>query len=192
MSNVYSIFPTTIYHNNLAVSAVEKEAKNYILDQMKDCNVSTAFTTYNDNDQLQLLLPFKDLVPKLVECLSEYTKLIGYKNISNLKITSMWGSVQLLGGYHGKHIHANSHVSGTYYIDIPDNSAPITFYDPKESHRMMDSLGDESNPRFARTCTVFPKKGDIVLFPGWLQHKVEPHTNDVPRVTISFNATICN
>ena len=34
-----------------------------------------------------------------------------------------------------------------------------------------------------------PEAGLVVLFPNWLEHHVEPHDNEAPRISISFNAT---
>ena len=33
-----------------------------------------------------------------------------------------------------------------------------------------------------------PDAGLLVLFPSWMEHFVEPHDNDEPRISISFNA----
>ena len=33
-----------------------------------------------------------------------------------------------------------------------------------------------------------PSAGLLVLFPCWMEHYVEPHDNDQPRITLAFNA----
>ena len=33
-----------------------------------------------------------------------------------------------------------------------------------------------------------PSDGLLVLFPCWMEHYVEPHEGDEPRITIAFNA----
>ncbi len=33
-----------------------------------------------------------------------------------------------------------------------------------------------------------PDAGLMVLFPCWMEHYVEPHNSDEPRIAISFNA----
>ncbi len=37
-------------------------------------------------------------------------------------------------------------------------------------------------------CTCGPSEGLLVLFPCWMEHYVEPHESDEPRITIAFNA----
>ncbi|MGH8328789.1 MAG: putative 2OG-Fe(II) oxygenase [Steroidobacteraceae bacterium] len=33
-----------------------------------------------------------------------------------------------------------------------------------------------------------PSTGLLVLFPCWMEHYVEPHESDEPRICIAFNA----
>ena len=35
-----------------------------------------------------------------------------------------------------------------------------------------------------------PEAGLMVLFPCWMEHYVEPHDSDEPRIVIAFNAVI--
>jgi hypothetical protein len=33
-----------------------------------------------------------------------------------------------------------------------------------------------------------PEAGLVVLFPNWLEHYVEPHEGEAPRICVAFNA----
>ena len=37
---------------------------------------------------------------------------------------------------------------------------------------------------------MYPEPGDLVIFPSWLKHYVEPNLNkDIERISISFNVS---
>ena len=59
--------------------------------------------------------------------------------------------------------------SFTYYVKVPEGSAPLIF----------DDLGE----------IWHPKEGDLVLFPGHLTHSVPEHTIDENRISIAGNLT---
>jgi hypothetical protein len=90
----------------------------------------------------------------------------------------VWASVHANGSYHRSHYHKNSMVSGVFYVRTPPGSGDIVFHDPRGSL-----------PPFGKSLHITPQVGDLVLFPGWLTHEVEPPSvvTTQPRISISFN-----
>jgi hypothetical protein len=74
-----------------------------------------------------------------------------------------WAAVHDSGMAHGRHDHPASSVSGVYYVDVPDGSGGIAWHDPRPSV-------DGGRVPLA----IFPKSGELVLFPSWLEHEVRP------------------
>ena len=84
-------------------------------------------------------------------------------------IMALWGNIYNKGDYTVPHEHMPSPYSFTYYVKVPDGSAPLIF----------DDLGE----------TWYPKEGDLVLFPGYVKHSVPEHTIDEDRISIAGNLT---
>ena len=89
-----------------------------------------------------------------------------------------WGNVNMKGDYHNLHNHPHSWLSGTYYINVPDqsdaeiyrsdlNPASISFFDPRPQANMNSIKGDKQVDAEYR---VLPKSGDLLLWPAFIHH----------------------
>lgn len=88
-----------------------------------------------------------------------------------------WTSLHGNGSYHPAHHHVDSSISAVLYIKTPPGSGDLVFHDPRGSL-----------PPFGKTLHVNPQAGDLVLFPGYLLHTVEPTiTKGLHRISVSFN-----
>ena len=103
-----------------------------------------------------------------------------------------WGNIIPSGGYTKIHNHGRSHWSGVYYIDIgrpdpdwPDNGM-IEFVDPRSFPNVLTAPNVALQPTFA----VKPENGKMLLFPGWLNHCVNPYHGEGERISVAFNAMI--
>lgn len=74
-----------------------------------------------------------------------------------------WASVHPPGSHHPAHHHVNSAISGVLYIDVPAGSGDIVFEDPRGAL-----------PPFGKSLHLTPTAGDLILFPGYVMHRVEP------------------
>lgn len=110
-----------------------------------------------------------------------------------------WANVNRLGDYHDPHNHPHSYLSGTYYVQVPTDRAPlptrkdvrpgaITFYDPRGPAVNMGAIRDD--PYIESEYTVMPQPGDILLWPAFLTHFVHPNLSETPRISISFNVVL--
>ena len=88
----------------------------------------------------------------------------------------VWASIHANSSLHNAHHHVKSSVSGVIYLNTPQNSGSIYFEDPRGKL-----------PPFGNIVRIKPEFGDLVLFPGWLIHGVEPTISAEPRISLSFN-----
>ena len=109
-----------------------------------------------------------------------------------------WPNVNRFGDYHDYHNHPHAYLSGTYYVQVPQDREPlrtradvrpghITFYDPRATANMMAIKGD---PYIEAEYTVRPTPGRILLWPAFVNHFVHPNLSKTPRVSVSFNAVL--
>lgn len=94
---------------------------------------------------------------------------------SNFRILS-WINCSPPGSHNSAHVHPGAEISGVLYISVPSDSGKIVFRDPRPQAEMSQlnmRLG-KSIPSFNPRFEVTPEQGDLLLFPSWLMHQVEP------------------
>jgi len=94
-----------------------------------------------------------------------------------------WSNVNSIGGYNISHTHAGSMISGVIYLQST-GTGTIEFqplnYIYKINHPCWTYNG---------TMKYTPEDGDILLFPSYLLHRVEPNPIDKERINIAFNVS---
>jgi len=106
-------------------------------------------------------------------------------------VKEMWTNKLDPGGSQALHSHANSFVSGVYYLTDSHPSCRTVFVRPPGG-------GDFSFRHHTRTAAMGPynagkyvlpeaNPGDLVLFPSYLYHEVPRNQGD-QRITVAFNA----
>lgn len=99
----------------------------------------------------------------------------------------MWLNRNGPGDFNKAHVHPNSILSGAYYAKVPEKSGNIEFYDPVRE-RVMATFPVKARTRINTQAMEYKgKEGLLLIFPGWLQHSVQPNRSDDFRVPISFN-----
>jgi uncharacterized protein (TIGR02466 family) len=106
-------------------------------------------------------------------------------------IAHAWANVNPPGGAANSlhdHVSLNWHWSGCYYVqcDIDEDAdgdlGRLVFENRWHGLRLK-----EREPH-ARECFHYaPKEGEVVFFPSWQHHRVEPHRQAGDRVSIAFN-----
>jgi uncharacterized protein (TIGR02466 family) len=125
-------------------------------------------------------------VPKLVD----FGMLLFGERL-NWTVKEMWTNMLENGGSQTLHSHANSFVSGVYYLTPSHPACKTVFVRPPGG-------GDFSFRHHTRTAAMGPfnagkyvlpeaNPGDLVLFPSYLYHEVPRNQGD-QRITIAFNA----
>jgi uncharacterized protein (TIGR02466 family) len=98
-----------------------------------------------------------------------------------------WVNLHDRGGFNVLHLHAGSLLSGSFYLQVPPGSGQFVFRDPRPG--IIHGCIKGAVPNGRSDIRLTPAAGLLVLFPCWMEHYVEPHDNDTPRITIAFNAT---
>jgi uncharacterized protein (TIGR02466 family) len=99
----------------------------------------------------------------------------------------MWLNKNGPGDFNKAHVHPNSLLSGAYYAKVPEGSGNIEFYDPVRERVMCTFPVKERTRINSQAMEYQGKEGLLLIFPGWLQHSVQPNRSEDFRVSISFN-----
>lgn len=97
-----------------------------------------------------------------------------------------WVNLHDRGGFNFLHMHEASLLSGSFYLKVPAGSGALCFRDPRPG--VTHGVIKGSVPNGHADVQLRPGNGLLVLFPCWMEHYVEPHDADEPRICIAFNA----
>ncbi|HEY6515247.1 MAG TPA: TIGR02466 family protein [Steroidobacteraceae bacterium] len=97
-----------------------------------------------------------------------------------------WVNLHDRGGFNFLHMHEAALLSGSFYLEVPVGSGPLCFRDPRAGVLHGNVKG--AVPNGHADVKLKPSTGLLVLFPCWMEHYVEPHEGDEPRICIAFNA----
>ena len=97
-----------------------------------------------------------------------------------------WINLHDRGGFNFLHVHEGSLLSGSFYLKVPPGSGKFVFRDPRPG--VIHGYVKGAVPNGYGDVHLAPDAGLLVLFPCWMEHFVEPHNSDEPRITIAFNA----
>ena len=179
------LFPVEMHR--IVTDLDHKAITEYTLEHRKTWK---GYTTYHDqeiNRKWQEGLPDRDKLQKcMIDAGKEYlkrTKRPSFSDYGKGTFLFYWASVYDQHDQHGAHIHANTLVAGTYYPSAHVESSSITFEAPWSSHIMHDQhIIPQSTFQYK------PQPGDMLLWPAWLTHRVEPQKEtNTNRIAISFN-----
>ena len=136
---------------------------------------------------------FKDVQEVLIEAINKYNDFLFSHNAYLYKLyledttdyqspkLNAWFNVNKMGGENLAHSHAGTHVSGVIYFQGSGTGA-ISFKSLETMYHMVPH-----NWPFSGTATYLPEDGDIILFPSYLIHWVEPNPIKRERINMAFN-----
>ena len=118
-------------------------------------------------------------------------KVITPREELDVYFTQSWLNIIQPGESHHEHSHANSFVSGVFYVSTVEDDK-ITFGDPNVKVRGALKISKSEYHVWNSPSWYFPVvNGDLVLFPSWLSHKVERNEKaTTDRISISFNTFV--
>lgn len=151
------------------------------------------YTSFFTNSKLQSLPETKELCLHIIEHAKSLYEYYGYNTQQvPIAITALWVSIQRKGSQHGLHNHRMAMFGGTYYSKAQGDSAELMFQTPLETHKMHMPHAVAIDSDLADDYYIHPQTNRLVLFPGYLNHRVMPHQSDNDRIAWSFNLNYFN
>jgi uncharacterized protein (TIGR02466 family) len=119
---------------------------------------------------------------------NKYFRACGFTDITLSEYHVWINSLEGSGQHIIPHSHGTALVGWVYYVDIPENSGDIVFLNPKGNnswdyfYRVEDSRAPAEHDLLYK---FKPKNGDLLIFPGWILHYVEPNNSDQLRISMA-------
>ena len=190
---IHGIFPCPVYLVNRDSNLFPKEKKEIgkIIDKegmYSNEGNSASINSYIFNDNLKKIKQFVE------QHLKTYVEqVINPRKELDFYITQSWLNVTKPGEYHHNHSHANSIISGVFYISVEEDDK-ITFTDPNGKMKNNSFISFESKEFnvWNSVTWFFPvDNNELILFPSWLDHKVESNEKaTTDRISLSFNTFV--
>jgi uncharacterized protein (TIGR02466 family) len=187
-------FPTPIWHfqhenaeklNKILRQAIS-EAQNSDPQGLSISNV----LGWHSTDDLHQKSECAEFVIMVNNALAEVTQELAW-DLQQVKptITNCWAIVNPKNAFNVLHQHANSILSGVYYLDVPEDSGNLYFHDPRHSGQMLVPPYQQITPWTLGKLIYKPISGMLVIFPSWVWHGVEVNLSEQNRISLSFNVS---
>lgn len=202
MTSVRAWFPTLIYCERLQARGL----RAFNLDLLDECyrirahdeagrhwsssNYPLGYTSYGSMDQLhRFSSTFDGLRARIDAHVTTYARALDWDlRGGRLQMTDCWLNIMPRSCTHSFHVHPQSVVSGTYYVQTPKGCAGLKFEDPRLTKLMAaPPRRAQARPEQRAHISYPARAGNVILFESWLRHGVPASAIDEDRVSISFN-----
>ena len=185
---LHNMFPTTAYVGEMNGHARHKEVfyrEIYPSYQFPRINVDGDINTVSESEGKPIIHTEESAVPMMKEITEHikiyYMEVLGLKDVFDVYHTKSWisrsyNSEELVP----EHYHSPSHISYAYYINAPEESHALTFYDTKKGNEFFqsifdyyhdeDTLIDEYTFESTQKYSLHTKEGTICIFPSKIHH----------------------
>ena len=179
--------------NHEVAGVIRKLRDQYIGDARENEALSGTITTYGGYQTSKKMM-FLNRAEAAVQRLRDEVILPGVKTYMDKVYAEQgkgirtrlvsWANILRAGDWQAPHMHptVGNLISGVYYVEVPEKPQPqgcIEFLNPHPvAHHHGVSL----------TRRLYPKTGDLILFPPYYIHYVYPFTGEGERSIIAFDA----
>ena len=116
---------------------------------------------------------------------------LGWKTQNqNIRIKEMWAIINKKDDFNVVHTHPNSYLSAAYYVKAPKNCGRFQVENLNIAKRHSCPEIANQNEFNMQVGGLEVNEGDLLIFPGYLPHKVAKNESDDDRIVISFNIDI--
>ena len=188
-----NIFEIPVWHVNLTNNVNLENIEKYCLaieDQEKSRVISNEGGFQSNDIDLKNAPELYDLF-NAIEI--ESNKFSDHIKVKHCELGNLWVNINYYLNSNQTHRHANAIFSGVFYghTKFNENSGRIMFRHPCSDYMAVNWDGiqtGEFNPSNSLTWTFPAHPCDLIIFPSWLEHRVEPNfAKDYKRISISFN-----
>ena len=200
MSQVFNIFPTTIYVGKVENHDTFKKEflKIYKDFDYEENDISNTVSAGQVNPLIHLEPSMDPMFKEIVRHIKTYVMdILKFKDMFNYSISKTWISRTRDKKEIPFHCHSTSHVSFVYYLNIPPYSHTTRFLNNENynslflganSHNNNDdkNMIKEFNLLNSKTFFIHPQEGHVALFPSRVSHGTQCIKEDFNEERLSI------
>ena len=126
------------------------------------------------------------------KAITQFAETIYIKKPFTINFDDPWLNVNRESHLNKTHTHPGSELSLTYYCEVPVDSGRIVFENPVLHQRTTTIWYEKHDVWNSEYINLTPKKYDLIIFPSYLPHYVEPNKSNKPRISLACNVQIRN
>ena len=187
-------FPTLLWRFELAPAirdSVNKRLMSFLTRLEPNLLELAPGSSRQTDPNLHMIAEMEPMVAEIRQAVQQVLQFLDIA-YEQSRITGCWANVNAAQTSHREHIHPNNYLSGVYYVQADDGANNFTIDDPRPQRHMIKPRVVESTPFNAAQFKMSVKPGDMLVFPAWLPHSVDPNRSGRVRVSVSFNAMFEN
>jgi len=197
---IMPLFSTWVYRCESGPVHLNEKLEGLAHKLMEDDRNATRRTNFGgwhyafDFFELQdpLVAEFREIMEQHVQAFLNHFRPEGRKKKDLFRLRG-WINVNRAGDFNVLHCHPGCFLSATYYVKVPASmkGGEIYFRDPRgPAVAMYETPGIELPWVGSGVGQPFsPGSGHLLVFPSWLEHRVEPFQGEGERISIAFNAS---
>lgn len=177
-----------VNNKNLIDLAYETKQKDKGIKISNSLGYHSSYFDVTDNADYRL----KELLNEIIDLVKNIIEEKIYKEPKN-KLFSIdaWVNINSKYSYNKQHIHGGDVVlSVVYYAKVPKDSGTFYFKCPSSRMDKISYLGIDRDNFFATHREKLPEEGDVIVFPGWMEHGVNQSMSDEDRISYAFNCRV--
>lgn len=181
---VVSLFPTPVYKATIPLTDAE-------IAYAKQADISydnKLGNFYSEDVDILDLEVYSGLKSDIMQHVKRYAQEV-LKINQELYICLSWFTRNPPGSQMHRHFHRNSFLSGTLYIT---DASPIKFWSKQTPifNQFFDITAKEYNVFNSSSWTLPVEKNDLLIWPSYFEHSVEPNEMKEDRISLAFNVFI--
>jgi len=194
------IFPISVYKTSYGgnilsvINSIQNKLDEW-LEKTKSNNQesmrNTGLCSYNIKRDMHTWPELKEIVEFIEYHSRIYWKEIGYKDSMKPGIYEMWVNRYPPGSFIDYHNHSPIHMTSTFILKAEKTSGNIIFENPLQTllkHQPYEVNAENFYHLFEYE--VESSAGDLIIFPGYLNHKTSSNNSNTERIILGAN--ICN
>ena len=116
---------------------------------------------------------------------------LGWKTENKqIRITNMWSIINKKNDFNVIHTHPNSFLSAAYYVRAPKNCGLFQIESLNTAKKYWYPEIKNENELNKSISEIAIEEGELLIFPGYLPHKVSKNESNEDRIVVSFNVDI--
>jgi len=149
-----------------------------------------AFDLFELNEPV--IAEFRNEMERHVQTFLNHFRPAGGKKVDRFRLRG-WINVNRAGDFNVLHCHPGCFLSAVYYVKVPQEmkGGEISFRDPRGPVVAMYETPGIDLPWVGSGMGIpfTPTTGQLLIFPAWLEHRVERFEGPTERISIAFNVT---
>jgi Tfp pilus assembly protein PilF len=109
------------------------------------------------------------------------------RRTTQVRFAGSWSVRLRRSGRHANHYHQEGWISSAFYVSLPP-SVRESAADSRAGWIQFGQPPDELGLALAPRRCIKPEEGRLILFPSYVWHGTVPFEDDMPRLTVAFDA----